>query len=599
MDLLINCHRVSKSFGQRPLFTDISLGLFADTRLGLIGSNGAGKSTFLKILAGLEMADIGEVAVKKDCSLCYLGQSDDFPPQATIEEVMHNGLAAEKIAEDEKYIRWHYALSEAGFTDETVQVATLSGGWKKRLSIAVAISRKPDLLFLDEPTNHLDIEGILWLEKFLQKADFAYVVVSHDRYFLCQATRQILELNRCYPGGYFLVKGNYEEFLAKKLDFLESQKALEDSLNSRLRLENAWLQRGARARSTKARYRVEEVARRQEMLSELSTRNRDSKTAGISLNATGRKTKKLLWAENISKSFANRQLFSLAEFQLGPTDCVGILGANGSGKTTLLNVLSGSIKTDSGQVQTADNLKIVVFTQDRSSLQPEETLKEALCPLGDSICFRGVEVHYTSWAARFLFEKEQLQMPVKYLSGGEQSRVLLARMMQEPADILFLDEPTNDLDIATLEILERNLEDFAGAVVLVTHDRSMLDRLATEIIGLDGQGNAAIYADFMQWHKKSSEPTLDVHKDKSGRKPVAVRARRLSFQEQKELETMEETILTAEVELEDMKNLLQSEALLKDGLRLQELCLKLQDKQVEIEALYDRWHELEQVKQGS
>jgi ATP-binding cassette subfamily F protein uup len=425
------------------------------------------------------------------------------------------------------------------------------------------------------------------------------VVVSHDRYFLSNAVKQVMELNRCYPGGYFLVKGNYEEFLSKKIDFLESQAAYENSLNSRLKLENAWLQRGARARSTKAKFRVEEAGRLQEEFSAVSERNRTPKAAGINFNATGRKTKKLLWAENINKKMGDKALFSLPGLQLRPGNCVGILGPNGSGKTTLLRVLSGSVAADSGMVETADGLKMVVFEQDRSSLNLDETLKEALCPLGDSVCFRGVEVHYAAWAARFLFEKEQLRMPVRNLSGGEQARILIARMMLEAADVLFLDEPTNDLDISTLEMLEQNLEDFPGAIVLVTHDRRMLDRLATEVIGLDGDGNAAVYADFLQWYqKRRARQNNNQSGVKAGHKPAAGRRKKLSFHQQKELDGMEELVLQAEVELDEIKKQLQSEFVLQNPDKLQELCTALPLKQQEVDDLYERWNELEQLQAG-
>jgi ATP-binding cassette subfamily F protein uup len=596
MELLLNCYQVSKTYTTKPLFENISLGFHEKERCGLIGPNGAGKSTLMKILAGVETPDTGEVTSKKDCKLVYLAQADVFPEGLTAEEILFDALKTESIDDDEKYVRVHTALSHADISDPTLIPAKLSGGWKKRLSIARALVQNPVLLLMDEPTNHLDLEGILWLEKLLSNADFSYLIVSHDRYFLRNCTNRIIELNRCYPGGHFKASGNYDKFLEDKSLFLESQAAQELSLISKLKRENEWLRKQPRARGSKAKYRIDETYRMRDELKDVKQRNRESEAVGISFNATKRKTRKLLVAEDISKSLGGKKLFSDLEIRLTPKDRIGLLGPNGSGKSTLMKVLGGILESDSGEIETAEKLKIVYFEQDRSSLNLNLTLKESLSPDGDSVLFRGKEVHYMSWAERFLFDREQLQMPMSSLSGGEQARVLIANMMLQPADVLFMDEPTNDLDIASLEVLERNLDDFPGAIVLITHDRCMLDRLTTEVIGLDGDGHASRYADFEQWFKKRAQKLKPVKSGKPQNSGQKSRKKKLTYAQKKELDSMEENVMAQEGILDELKGKLELPEILRDNQKMTTLCAEITKQQEVVDEIYARWDELEQLK---
>ena len=358
----------------------------------------------------------------------------------------------------------------------------------------------PDILFLDEPTNHLDIDGILWLEKLLQTAPFACVVVSHDRFFLENVVNDMAELNRIYPEGLFRVEGNYSRFLEKKEEFLEAQSRQQEALANRVRREVEWLRRRPKARTGKSRARIDEAGRMMAELADVSARNATG-TAQVDFTASDRRTKRLIAAEGIAKQMAGRTLFGDLSFVLRPGTRLGLLGLNGTGKTTLLRILNGEIGPDAGSIERADALRIVYFDQGREQLDLSQPLRDGLGARGDFVIFRDRPIHVAGWAKRFLFGAEQIDRPMASLSGGEQARVLIARLMLQPADVLLLDEPTNDLDIPTLEVLEENLSEFPGALVLVTHDRFLLDRVSNALLGLDGQGGATFYADYWQWEQ--------------------------------------------------------------------------------------------------
>ncbi|MDB5297950.1 MAG: putative transporter ATP-binding protein, partial [Phycisphaerales bacterium] len=507
MTLLLNCTSLSKAFGPRPLFAGISIAFDDSERTGLIGPNGSGKSTLMKILAGLEPPDDGTLTTRRQLRLGYLPQEDKFPAGATCRQVLVAAQADVHDADEhEKEIEADIMLSQVGFSSgepgaaDVEQLADqLSGGWKKRLAIARELVRRPDLLLLDEPTNHLDLAGILWLEELLSDAPFAFVLVSHDRYFLENTTNRTVELNASYPDGYLSHNGPYSAFVEKRIQFMEAQAARQTALASTVRREIEWLRRGAKARTTKAKGRIDKAGQMMGELADLKSRNATAKTAEIDFAASGRQTRKLLTAKKVSKALGGRTLFHDLDVTLTPGGRLGLLGPNGSGKSTLIKLLVGQDAPDSGTVTPADGLQIVHFEQTRAGLDPAMTLRDALSPTGDHVSFRGQTMHISGWAGRFLFRKEQLDMPVGSLSGGERSRVQIARLMLKPADLLILDEPTNDLDISSLDILEDSLEDFPGAVLLVTHDRMMLDRLSTELLALDGKGGAAFYASLDQW----------------------------------------------------------------------------------------------------
>jgi ABC transport system ATP-binding/permease protein len=599
-DLLLNCQRVTKAFGARPLFVDLSLGIQVGDRIGLVGPNGSGKTTLLRILAGRETPDSGVVAARRGLRVGYVPQDPTFDPQVTVEEVVLAGLDGERAEEHEKSTRAAVALSRAGFVDSTQRVSALSGGWRKRLAIARELARAPELLLMDEPTNHLDLEGIAWLEELLGSAAHAFLVVSHDRYFLENVAARMIELSRVWPSGLYEVKGGYSRFLAEKDAALAGQASYQESLANKVRREIDWLAHKARARTRKGQARVDEAGRLIDELEELSARNRRP-TADIEFTASGRRTVELLVARGVAKGFAGRAVVSNLSLVLSPGLKLGLVGANGSGKTTVLRLLSGAAAPDAGTVTRAAALRVVQFEQDRSALDPSLSLRKSLAADGDLVMYQGRPVHVAGWAKRFLFSSEQLEQPVGRLSGGEQARVLLARLMVEPADVLLLDEPTNDLDIPTLEVLEESLLEFAGALVLVTHDRYLLDRVATRILALDGAGGVSAFADYAQWEAVQAQAVAPVRQD-SGDSPTTRRTRsveqpvglrRLSYRERIEWDGMEAAILAAESVLAAATEAAHDPAIASNATALHEAVLGMEAARAEVERLCDRWAELE------
>ena len=595
MALLLNTNKISKAFGVTPLFRSVSLSIQEGDRLGLIGPNGSGKSTLLQILAGIVPPDSGDLVLRKGAKLVYVTQDSEFAPGESIREVMRRALRTAGVPESEWQARESETLGRTGFRDFDAEAATLSGGWRKRLSIAEALVRNPDLVLLDEPTNHLDLAGIEWLEKTLQSAPFACVVVSHDRYFLENVPTRMAELNRIFPDGVFYVDGNYSAFGEQKAEFLHAQDKRKSALENRVRIEVEWLRRGPKARATKAKARIDNAGGLIAELSDLKSRSQTS-TAGIDFAATGRKTKRLVHLQGVSFGFEGAPaLFDKLSFTITSGMRVGLVGANGSGKTTLLQLLRGELAPLEGEVQRADLLRIVYFDQ-RRQIDPKLTLRRALAPGSDSVIYRGQVIHVASWASRFLFDSDQLDQPVGKLSGGERARVLIANLMLEPADLLLLDEPTNDLDIPTLEILEESLLEFEGALVLVTHDRYLLDRVSTIVLGLEG-GKAEAFADYSQWAVEiaaRNKPVKVKGGSSSGQSASgASKKKKLSFSESRELETMEERIHALDQALEAKRASLQ-EAGLKDGRLLEQIYRDIETTEDEVNSLYARWSELEE-----
>lgn len=602
MSLLLSSQSITKSFVASPLFEEISLDVVEGERLGLIGPNGSGKSTLLRILAGDLEPDHGVCSRRKSLRVGYLPQADTFPAGATVESVLTGALADLTLEDYERQTRVAITLSKFEFPDRTALAQTLSGGWRKRLSIARELIREPDLLLLDEPTNHLDLEGTLWLEKLLKNADFAWVLVSHDRYLLENATNRVVELNRAYPQGYFRVTGNYSEFLVKREEFLIAQQRQQETLATQVRREIEWLRRGPKARTTKSQSRIDKAGKMISDLGELAQRNAQGKKVEIDFSSSGRIANKLLTAENLAMGFDGRTLFQNISFTLSPGDCLGLLGRNGSGKTTLLKLLTGQLQPQRGTIETARRLNVVWFDQAREQIDKTQTLRQALCPQGDTVIFRGAPVHVVSWAKRFLFRNDQLDTPVHKLSGGEQARILIANLMLKPADILLLDEPTNDLDIASLEVLEESLSNFPGALVLITHDRYMLDRLSTMVLGLDGVGGGHLYGDYPQWlaaqdAKEAPEPKKE-KASASAEKPAA-KGGKLSYHEQKELDKIQDKIAEAETTVVRLHEEVAALAGAGDYKTLQQKSSELHTATEAVEKLFHRWEELELKRAGA
>jgi ATP-binding cassette subfamily F protein uup len=591
--LLINTNAVSKAYGATPLFQDISLTIYEGDRLGVIGPNGSGKSTLLELLAGRREPDSGEVIRRKGTRVSYVAQDSQFSPGITVRTVIRQALGAAGVPESEWLARESETLGRTGFENFDTEAATLSGGWRKRLSIAEALVQNPAILLLDEPTNHLDLAGIDWLEKLLRNAPFACVLISHDRYFLENVPTSIAELNRIYMDGFLQVAGNYSAFLEKKAEVLHAQSKRQDALENRVRTEMEWLRRGPKARATKAKARIDTA---HEMIGELAQYRSRSRTdsADIDFVSTGRNTKRLIHLEGVSYSYEGSPLFKDLDFTLTTGVRVGLVGANGSGKTTLLRLVRGEIDPQEGKIDRADKLRIVYFDQIRK-LDPEVTLRRALAPDSDSVIYRDRVIHVASWAERFMFTSEQLNQPVGRLSGGERARVLIAALMLDPADVLLLDEPTNDLDIPTLEILEESLLEFPGALVLVTHDRYLLDRVSTVVLGLDGKGTAERFADYSQWEAWVAEQKQQKPKTSAGSIPARTSTgkKKPSYQDAREYEGMENRLAEAERILDSKRTALQDPAVVKDGRLLEQAYQEMQAAQAIVDQLYARWAELE------
>ena len=597
---IINAQGISKAFGSTELFRDVSLTVSEGDRIGLIGPNGSGKSALLRILAGDESPDGGNIAIRKRVRLACVLQESRFAAGETVRSVVDKALDRSNVSGTERGTRFAETLGRAGFDDLEQPATALSGGWQKRLAIVEALVQNPDILLLDEPTNHLDLAGIEWLEAILQNAAFACVVVSHDRYFLENVATEMAELNRTYPDGLLRVRGNYSTFLEKKEEFLHSQAKRQEALENLVHNEIAWLRRGAKARTRKSKARIDKAGELMNELADLNTRTRTA-TADIDFSATDRKTKRLIELEEVGYKIGGRSLFDGLNFVITAGMRVGLVGPNGSGKTTLLRLLRGELSATAGEIRRADWLRIVYFDQTRE-LVPVITLRRALAPDGDSVIYQDRVIHVASWAARFLFTGEQLNQPIGRLSGGERARVLIAQLMLQPADVLLLDEPTNDLDIPTLDILEESLLEYRGALVLVTHDRYMLDRVSTIVLGLDGQGGAASFADYSQWEAWQAERKQPEKQASSGANASRRTAnsaegkKKLSYLEAREYATIEQRVAEAEQVLLEKRAQLEDPAIASDGPRLLIAHAEMDEAQKIADELYSRWAELEQKK---
>ncbi len=572
MSTILTYHRLCKSYGAKPLFTDLDIHVDPADRIGIIGANGSGKTTLLQILAGYEDADSGERIQRKGLRIGFVEQEPVIEPSMTVATILAQALKNNppdyEESEVDHQVRINVILGKLGFPDPAQPADQLSGGWQKRLAIAKALIGEPELLLMDEPTNHLDLSSILWLEQYLRARTLAYALVSHDRVFLDRVASSIIELDPRHPGGLLVVQGGYRAFLEKRSLTLAIRAQTEQSLANKVNREIAWLRRGPKARGTKAAGRIREA---EALIADLD-RMRSQKTddpAAIELTATGRKSKQLVILRGVDKSLGEKRLLHGLDLLLRPGLRLGLVGDNGSGKTTLLRIITGEILPDAGIVQRIDGLSVVYFSQKREALQPEVSLRRTLAPEGDSVIYRGREIHVVSWARRFSFHAEQLDQPVGRLSGGERAKVALAELMLRPADVLLLDEPTNDLDIQTLEVLEESLLDFPGALVLVSHDRFLVDKVCTVLLGLDGRGAATILADVAQWEELLAKPTPQAAPKAKidTRKP---RKKSLSYLEKRELAGIEAAIRTAEADLQAAQQALADPAIASDAAKVLE-----------------------------
>ncbi len=589
MGVFLSCQNLGKSYGPRPLFEGLSFGLNERERTGLIGPNGAGKSTLLKILVGLDTPDEGSVSMRRGLRLGYLAQQDrfdDVSEHITVRDELVEALQGLNLEEYEIDMRIEAGLADAGFKDPGMQVNSLSGGWRKRLAILAQVVREPDLLLLDEPTNHLDLEGVLWLEQFLSGLQFAFITVTHDRRF------RVIEINKRYPNGHYSSAGAYSDFLENREAFFASEESREEALRNTVRGEIAWLRRGAKAQMKKGKARVDKAGELIGELAELEYRNAQNKAATIDFSGSERQSKSLVRLIKAEKSMGGKKLFGPLDLMLGPGDRLGLLGANGSGKSTLLKMLAGELAPDAGTVRQADRLQVVTFDQHREQLDMDQTLQRALCgDGGEHIEYKGARIHVRGWAARFLFQQHQMDFTLKQLSGGEQSRVLIARLMLKPADLLLLDEPTNDLDLQSLEVLESSMLEFPGALVLVTHDRYLLDRVSQQLLALDGRGNANFYADLSQWEtaqaRRASEPE-PAPAPKAAPAPAPVKAAPSG----KEVKKLEKEIEAAEAALASAQTALEDPSISTDAGELSKRHSAVDAARKRVDELMARWESL-------
>ncbi|NDD98935.1 ATP-binding cassette domain-containing protein, partial [bacterium] len=463
-----------------------------------------------------------------------------------------------------------------------VDPSKLSGGQKRRYLIAHALDQEPSLLLLDEPTNHLDLEGILWLEEMLNSISIPMLIVSHDRVFLDRVTNATLEINHRYPKGHFFVDGPYSTYLKEKEVYEASQSKRAHSLEQELKKQMEWLGRTAPARTAKSLTRIKDVGSLKEEVQDFKERNRDMGSLA-SFSQSESTSKKLIVLKHVYKGFKERPLFEDFNIEIFRRDRLGVLGMNGSGKSTLLKILLKEIAPDKGTVKWKDDLRVVYFDQMKEGLPKKGmTLQEALTGhLADTVFYQGKSMHIISWAKKFRFPQDRLQMDIEVLSGGERARALLARLMLKPADVLLLDEPTNDLDMEMIDLLTRSLEDFEGAVVVISHDRYFLNSLSSQYIGLGvNKDTGYLFSDFGQWQQKMAEAKKEL-KAQEGQNLNAPREKKRSTREiEQKIEKLEEEIHLTE---ENLAKALPQE--------LEKLCKQHLSLKKELDELYIKWEQ--------
>ncbi len=586
MKTLLSAQKLSKSVAGRSLFKDLNFGVQEGDRIGLIGPNGVGKSTLLRILTGREAPDSGVLHVSQGLRMACLDQVPQFEGDPTLFDALLQKCDDPWEAQTQAMV-WELisklGFKEAGF-DESMPVSTLSGGWQKRAALGRELMTRPDLLFLDEPTNHLDVESIEWLEGYLKTLSCATLTVTHDRYFLDEATNLIWELDPRNPAQLLAVRGGYAEYVTIRDELIHAQRRREQVLSNTLRREKEWLSRQAQARQTKQQARIKQAHQLMDTVDDLGQRN-TRREAKVEFKGIEGGTKRLIDAKGISKAYDGRQVFAKLDVTVMAGNKLGLLGRNGAGKSTLLRSLLGHEQPDAGTIARAEHLKVAFFEQRRESLDPLATVLKTLCPEGDYVKFAGNYVHVRSYMDRFLFTDDFAKKRVEQLSGGEQARLLIARLMLTEANLLVLDEPTNDLDIVTLNVLEESLREFPGALILVSHDRYFMEQVCNQYLAIQ-DGQATLVASLDQWQRLRAARELAPGKASSGAsqasKPADAPKKKLSFKDQFELDHMEESVLKAEQEVARL-------SATKDYAALAQA-------QTEVERLYARWSALEALK---
>ena len=560
---LIQLKDIALTFGGTPLLTGVELAVEAGDRVCLIGRNGSGKSTLLKIVAGLIEADRGTRFVQPGATVRYLPQEPDFSGAATTLAYVEAGLNS---GGDDSY-QAHYLLEQLGLTGEE-NPANLSGGEARRAALARVLAPSPDILLLDEPTNHLDLTTIEWLERELASRRSALVIISHDRRFLANLSRATVWLDR---GETRRIEKGFDAFEAWRDEVLAEEERDQHKLDRKIVMEEHWLRYGVSGRRKRN-------VKRLGNLHALRDQRRDYRgTAGKAALAAAESDvsgKLVIEAKHISKSFGERAIVSDFSTRIARGDRLGIVGPNGAGKTTLINILTGAEPPDDGTVRLGGNLEMATLDQHRESLDPKTTLSDALTGgRGDSIMVGGKPKHVVSYMKDFLFSQEQIRTPLEVLSGGERGRLMLARALAKPSNLLVLDEPTNDLDLETLDVLEEMLSDYEGTVVLISHDRDFLDRVVTSVIAPEGQGRWIEYAggysdmlaqrgsDLKEKTVKGSPAYVKAAKTPSSAPAAGAPKRRLSFKDKHALETLPKTMAKLQAEIAKLQTKLDDPAL--------------------------------------
>lgn len=531
---ILNIEHISKTFGDKTIFDDVSLGVHQGDKIGVLGVNGTGKSTLLKIIAGQETADEGEVIFGRGIRTAFLPQNPEFPDGAKVlsyvTEGKHDPDGNEPVSEAKTI------LTKLGICDFDESVDHLSGGQKKRVALARTLVDPADVLILDEPTNHIDNDMALWLEDYLNRFKGVLIMVTHDRYFLDRVTNKIAEIDE---GKLYTYDSNYSGFLALKTQREEMELATERKRQSLLRTELEWVKRGPQGRGTKQKARLDRYEQLKNMEGPREVQNVEMDSVGTRL---GKKTIEL---HRISKAYGEKELIKDFTYILLRDDRLGIIGPNGCGKSTLMKIITGRLAPDTGEVVTGDTVKIGYFAQENEDMEDGIRVIDYIRDVADYIQTPGGKISASQMLERFLFTPSMQYTPLSKLSGGEKRRLYLLKVLMDAPNVLVLDEPTNDLDIATLRILEDYLDSFQGIVLAVSHDRYFLDRIAGRIFAFEGGGEIKQYeggyTDYLRAGKPAEEPKPKEKTDKKSWKQKDTRLK-FSYKEQREYETIDEDI---------------------------------------------------------
>lgn len=585
--MLLSAEQISKNYGMKQLLDGASLYLNEKDRIGIIGINGTGKSTLLKILAGQEICDEGNITIGSGRKIVFLPQNPDMDDEITVTQQVFAHAAAEKDTLNEYEAK--AMLNRLGITDFCAKIGTLSGGQRKRVALAAALVRPCDILILDEPTNHLDSEMVCWLEQYLCRFTGGIVMVTHDRYFLERVANHIVELSR---GKLYTYEANYSKYLELKAERAEMNEASERKRQSILRKEYQWIMRGPRARATKSRDRIERYE-------EMKNKDAPTKDDTVQMAAmSSRLGRKIISLENVSKSYDGRYVINDFSYMINRNDRIGIVGRNGAGKSTLLNIASGELVPDSGYVDMGSTVKIGYFKQECKELNLNQRVYDFICGISGEIKTNEGTFSASQMLERFLFTSDLQYTLIGRLSGGEKRRLYLLSILMAAPNILFLDEPTNDLDIETLTILEDYLDSFNGAVLAVSHDRYFLDKIADFIFEVSDSGKitnySGNYTDYTDKRdakiKSEIKPPLAQAKAISSAKPEAkarTRTLKFTFNEQREYDNIDDDIAKLEAQISVLSN--EITAAVSDYVLLQERMNKKEALEAELEAKTERW----------